>query len=177
MARPSELAEVTRDPIHAASEIQAQVRNERACLPHALNGEPKACSDPRATSIRKKMQQSLCAPVRHLLIVSACDVRDGVPLATAVEPYRQMIAFLHLQKQRMRPRDLAQLELDETKAQGEVDLAQHKVRATPDDPAALRGVISALAHYETASEALRMHYETRLMIAAGTTQRPMELAR
>lgn len=178
MPRPSELAQGPRDSALAASEIQKTILRERACLPKALNGEPIACSDPRAITTRKHMKQELCVPVRHLLTVSVCDVHDGVPLATAIAPYRQMIAFLQLTQPQSRPRELSQLELEETKAQGELDIAQHKVRATPDGPDALRAVIAALARYEAAAEALRQHYETRLMIAAGTTQRPraVELA-
>jgi hypothetical protein len=175
MPRTSERVQVHPDPLLVASEIQYRIRRERDCLPKALNGSPMLPSDPRAIVTRKHMQQSLCTPVRHLLIVSGCDVADGVPVETAAEPYRQMISYLHLVKAPTRPRDLAALELEETKAQGALDLAQHRARATPDDPAALHTVIDALASYETTAEALRHHYEARLMIAVGSTRRAMEV--
>jgi hypothetical protein len=175
MSRTSEFAGVPTDPVPVANELQHFILRERACLPKALNNSPTKPSDPRAIVTRKHMQQGLCLPMRHLLIVSGCDVADGVPVATAAEPYRQAIQFLHLVKSPTRPRDLAVLEMDETKAQGALDIAQHKVRAMPDQPDALRAVIDALAEYETAAEALRHHYEARLMIAAGTTRRAMEI--
>lgn len=172
MASPQHVAEVHRDPAIAANEITRAILTERAGLPKALNGEPVKPSDKRAAVTRKHMQQSLCTPVRHLLLVSGTDIRDGVPLATVAEPYRQMIAYLELCANPARPRELAALELAETKAQGQLDLAQHKARATPDDPTALRAVIGALTDYETTAAALRQHYETRLMIAAGSTTTP-----
>lgn len=177
MPRTSAVLEVPSQVALAANEIQHCILGERKALPKELNGSPMKPTDPRAIVTRKHMQQGLCAPVRHLLTVSSCDVRDGVSLATASEPYRQMIAFLHLVKPASRPRDLPVLELEETKAQGELDVAQCIVRKNPDSPEALRAVIAALANYETAAEALRHHYEARLMIAAGTTQRPMQVAR
>lgn len=177
MRSTSEPVGVLPDPLLVASEIQRGILRERAHLPKALNGSPMKPSDPRAVVTRKHMQQGLCAPMRHLLIVSGCDVADGVPVATAAEPYRQAIAYLTLVAKPARPRDLAQLWLDETRTQGELDVAQNRVRETPDEPNALRAVIAAHVAYETASEALRHHYEARLMIAAGTTRRPMEMAR
>lgn len=175
MPSTSELAGVRPDPVLVASELSRGILRERACLPKELNGSPMRPSDPRAIVTRKHMQQGLCVPMRHLLIVSGCDVADGVPVATAAEPYRQAIQYLHLVKSPARPRDLPVLEMDETKGQGAVDVAQHRVRLMPDDPTALRAVIDALAQYETAMEALRHHYEVRLMIAAGTTRRAMEV--
>lgn len=177
MHSTSDFVEVPRDPIVAASLITQDILGERSCLPKALNNSPMLPTDARAVSLRKKMQQAQCAPVRSLMIVSGCDVADGVPVAIASKPYRQIIAYLHVCAKPERPRDLSVLHLAETRAQGRCDLAELRVRETPDDPAALREAIDAHAEYETASEALRHHYEARLMIAAGSTQRAVRLAR
>lgn len=176
MPSTSHHLEVSLDPLAVASDIQTDYLNERVGLPKAMNGSPIPCSDPRAISLRKKIQQGTCAPVRHMLLISKCDLRDGVALERVIAPYQRIIEFLHLCANPVRPRDLALLHTDETKAEGELNVAQLKVRETPDDPSALRAVIAASIKYESAHAALRRHYETRLLIAVGSTQRPMRIA-
>jgi hypothetical protein len=166
-----------RDPGPAAHDIQRAILTTRDGLPHAMNGRPERPSDPRAQQIRKHMQQGLAAPVRHLLTVSACDLADGVPLATVLAPYRQMIAYLELCADPTAPRDLSVLLRAETRAQGRLDLAQLKMLTAPNDRDVLADVAKASAEYETAHDAVRRHVEARLMIVAGSTRRPMEVAR
>src|SRR5206468_2310688 len=138
----------------------------RKTLPRGLNGRPAPLSTPQAAQIRKHMQQGLASPVRSLLTVLADDIRCGVPLATVVAPLTEMIAFLELEADAVKPRpeDYVTLFRAETRAQGRLDLAQIKVQAEPNAPEVLDELVTAHAQYRAASDSLIRNAMVRLAI-------------
>lgn len=163
-----------RDPAPHATAITAAILKQRDCLPHTLNGRPMSPSTVAAANIRREMQQGRSAEVKRLLTVLACDLEDGVPLATVLSTLDQMAAYLRLVAgdQAPEPRDLTVLVRNETRAQGRLDLAQLRLLETPTSEAALSEVIEAKNDYHTKLDALMQNVQERWAFLRGTRAEP-----
>lgn len=155
------------------------LKNRKLSLPRAQNGRPAPVSTPQAAQLRKHMQQGLSTPVRQLLTVLADDIRCGVPLSVACAPLNEMLAFLELEADAVKPRpeDFVTLFRAETRAQGRLDLAQIKVQAEPNAPEVLDELVTAHAQYRAASDSLIRNAMARLAVLRGSCANAFSVAR
>lgn len=156
---------IATDPVLDAVENDCLqiILNQRAALPHAANGQPKAQSDDYAAQVRKEMIAGRSREIRRLFAVLRGDVRDGVSSEEATLVLRRLIAGIEQEAKGPRPRPVSAWNRAETRQDCLVDLSQLRVEATPDDPDALSEGIQQIARYRALLDDFQSDLERRLV--------------
>lgn len=122
----------TLDRAAVVAALETNLLARRSSLPTQRNGHPLAPSDPAAASLRKMLKQGRVNFLGNFVTVLACDVQDGVPVASVKETLDDIGAYLELVAAsqagvRAVDRSLCVLLRNETRSQGRCDLAEMKL--------------------------------------------------
>jgi hypothetical protein len=128
--------------------LTEEVRKQRASLPHAPNGSPKAPSDPYVAQVLKDWGQGKALVFPRLHAVLRCNLKDGVPIAVVTRELYLLIADLEAEAELIssaeKQRALGPLMRLETKRQCDVRCAEIAVLERPDDVSANRALLDAI---------------------------------